>query len=85
LAGKESYKKKDEKVKRFYREWLGQCGWGVMLYYDTILASSKKEAAKKVPVSMYGDNSFECIEEVKIEHYDLSDNELSKLYGAKEK
>lgn len=73
------------KPKRYYREYLSCCGWAVMLGYDTIMATSKRKAAKHHPVSMYApDKSFELIQKVKKEHLHLSDEELSKLYGEKE-
>lgn len=72
-------------MKRYYREWMKQCGWGVMLGYDTVMANSKRQANKHKLYGMYArDESFECIEKVKKEHLHLSDDELSKIYGEQE-
>lgn len=74
----------NRKPKKYYREYMSQCGWGVMLGYDTIMATSKRKAAKHHPTSMYAsDKSFELITKVKKEHLHLSDEEVSKLYGKK--
>ena len=74
------------KEKRYYREWLTSVGWGVMLNYDTVRASTKRAASKKnKPSSMYAyDRSFERVEKVKEEHLHLTDVELSNIYGEKE-
>ena len=75
-----------EEKKRYYREWLKQCGWGVMLAYDTVMVSSKYQAEQKKPSSMYAyDELFENVTKVKKKHLELSDHELSKIYGEKEK
>jgi len=68
------------KEKRYYREWMSQCGWGVMLDYDTVMAKSARTASKNKPFNMYG-NSFEHVIKVKKKHLYLNDEELSKLYG----
>lgn len=69
-------------LKRYYREWLGSHGWGVMMDYDTVMAYSKDEARSNKPYNMYAyDKSFEYIGEVKSEHLHMTDQELSKLYG----
>ncbi|MCK5613093.1 hypothetical protein KAR91_65070 [Candidatus Pacearchaeota archaeon] len=74
------------KKKRYYREWLAQCGWGVMIGYDTVMAKSDWDATKNKPFDMYSyDKSFEFIGRVKKEHLNLTDLELSKIYGEKEK
>ncbi len=72
--------------KRYYREWLASCGWGVMMAYDTIMAVNKRSARERKPISMYAyDKSFELIKKVKRKHLDLSDEDLSKIYGEKDK
>lgn len=68
------------KPKRYYREYLSQWGWGVMVAYDTVTAKSKKEASKFPKRQPYCD-SFELITKVKKEHLELSDEKLSELYG----
>lgn len=74
------------KTKRYYREWLRGAGWGVMLAFDTIYASSKCHAIASKPYGMYSYNeSFEYVKKVKRKHSHLSDIELSKIYGEKEK
>lgn len=73
------------KKRKYYREWLSQCGWGVMLDYDTVMAYGKYDASKSKPFGMYShDKSFEHIQRVKKKHLDLLDHELSHLYGGKE-
>ena len=72
-------------MNKFYREWLSQCGWGVMLEYDTVFAKSEVDASKNKPFGMYSyDKSFEHIIKVKKEHIHLSNEELSKVYGEQE-
>jgi hypothetical protein len=70
--------------KRYYREWLSQHGWGVMISYDTVMARTKRES--KTPVAgMYDpDKSFEFIMKVPKKHLHMTDEELSKIYGHKE-
>lgn len=70
------------KKKKYYREWLSSCGWGVMLDYDSVMAYSKSDASKNKSGNMYAyDKSFEHIIKVKDEHLQLNDEELSKIYG----
>ncbi len=71
------------KPKRYYREYLMCCGWAVMLSFDTVMAKSKRKAGT-LPARQSYCNSFELITKVKKEHLELSDEELSKLYGEKE-
>lgn len=72
-----------KKEKRYYREFLYQSGWGVMLGYDTVWATSVSDAKSVRPAGAYC-KSFECIELVKDEHMEMSDYELSKIYGKQE-
>ena len=73
------------KLKRYYREYLSSWGYGVMMAYDTVMAYNVTEASNEKPNGMYAyDQSFESIELVKKEHLELSDEKLSKLYGAEE-
>lgn len=85
--------KKKKKLKRYYREWLACHGWGVMTYYDSVWATSVKEAAKGIPKSAYTSWSFaesnylgyyEDIIRVQNEHLDFTDEELGKIYGSKD-
>lgn len=72
------------KKKKYYREWMMECGWGVMLGYDTVMAHSKWDARMMGAKQMYSDdNVFECITKVKKKHLKLTNDELSKIYGAK--
>ncbi len=68
------------KPKRYYREYLGQWGWGVMMAYDIVLAKSKRHA-KTFPKRFPYGRGFELIQKVKKKHLNLTDDQLSKLYG----
>ncbi len=75
-------KGEDMKKKKYYREWLGCCGWGVMLNYDSIIAKNKKKASQSKPNNMYAcDKSFEIIKKIKEIHLEFTDKELSHIYG----
>jgi hypothetical protein len=79
--------KKEKPLKRYYREYTSECGWGVMEAYDTVWSKSKKEAIQKPMRSRYGrDNeaALDYIIEVPKDQLSLSDEELSKIYGAKD-
>jgi len=70
---------------RYYREWMSQCGWGVMIEYDTVMAKDRWKATESKPFGMYAcDKSFECIIEVDEKHLHLNDEKLSKIYGESE-
>jgi hypothetical protein len=67
---------------RFYREYLMQCGWGVMLGYDTVDAPNQKTAAQIRPRGAYAskDKGYcEKVIEIPQELLHLSDDELSKI------
>ena len=76
-------RKPKEKI-RYYREYLGAWGWGVMLAYDTVEAYSRSDARTKPQWSPYVRGDFELITPVKKEHLDMTDEELSKIYGQQE-
>jgi len=67
--------------KRYYREWMMECGWGVMLGFDSVMAGSEREARWMGARRMYGEGTFEHIIKVKKKHLKLTDEELSKIYG----
>lgn len=78
--------------KLYYREWMSCHGAGVMMSYDTVWAKSKKEAAEGHPRSSYlhwslAENTplgyYDSITRVKDKHLDMSDAELSNIYGVK--
>ena len=84
----------NRKPKKYYREWLMCWGWGVMMGYDTTWNTSVRKAAKGEPQNAYTCwdyakrnplGYYECVERVKDEHLDLSDEELFKIYGTKKK
>lgn len=73
------------KFYRFYREWLGEFGWGVMMAYDAVLAKDKAQANSMKPSRMYSyEKQFESITKVEPEHLFLNEEELSKIYGIKD-
>lgn len=77
------FRKKAQKTlitRKYYREYMMQCGWGVMLGYDTVMAINPTQAWKMPARSIYGDG-MEGVWPIKAEHLDLSDCELSRLYG----
>ena len=82
----------NKKPKKYYREWLTCHGWGVMMGYDSVWATSVKEAAKDEPADAYTCieyaernylGYYECVIKIEDEHLDLTDEELSKIYGSK--
>ena len=59
-----------------------ECGWGVMLGYDSVMAYSAWEAIQMGAKQMYSDdNVFETIKKVRKKHQHLTDDELLKIYG----
>ena len=72
------------RYKKYYREWLSCHGWGVMISYDTVMARSKREANSPVNGMYAADQSFELIMRVPKKHLNMTDEELSKIYGVKE-
>jgi hypothetical protein len=50
-------------MNKYYREYMMECGWGVMMGVDIVEAMSRKEARKIKARQMYC-NDFERIEEV---------------------
>lgn len=72
------------RYKKYYREWLSTHGWGVMISYDTVMARSKREANSPVSGMYAADQSFELIMRVPKKHLNMTDEELSKIYGVKE-
>jgi hypothetical protein len=71
------------KDKKYYIEYLKQCGWGVMLGYYTIIAKNRKDAQRNLPSSIYG-SEVDSIIKVKKDHLHFTDEQLSKIYGRKE-
>jgi hypothetical protein len=72
-------------MKKYYREYTSACGYGVMIACDTVMANSREEAIQKPMRSRYGRSnvvSLESIITVPEEEYHLTDEELSKKYGA---
>jgi hypothetical protein len=79
--------KREKLLKKYYREYTGAWGWGVMEAYDTVWAHSRKKAIQKSMRSRYGrDNkaALDFIVEVPKSELNLTDEELSKIYGAKD-
>ena len=72
------------KFKKYYREYLGTWGWGIMLAYDTVNATSYNDARSKPQRFPYVEGDFESVTIVKDEHLGLTDEELSKIYGEQE-
>lgn len=73
------------KFYRFYREWLRDCGAGVMMEYDAVLAINRAQADSMKPSGMYSyEKEFDSITKVKPGDLFLSELELSKIYGIKE-
>jgi hypothetical protein len=73
-------------MNKYYREWLVGWGYGVMLAYDTVMAYSPADAREKpVRWSHYSyHKDFETVEKVKKKHLNMTDAELSKIYGKEE-
>jgi hypothetical protein len=75
-----------KRLKRYYREYTSAWGWGVMEAYDTVWTHSREEAIQEPMRSRYGrDNeaALDYIIEVPKDQLNLTDEELSKMYGAR--
>jgi hypothetical protein len=72
------------KERKYYREYLGCCGWGVMVMYDSVWATSSGAAMKMPQKNAYLKGDFEGIYKIKKEHINLTDDELAGLYGIRD-
>lgn len=66
--------------RQYYREYAKSSGWGVMIGYDKIIATSKRNAKRQIPNGMYG-RKFDLITPVKVEHLKLDEDSLANMYG----
>lgn len=69
------------KEKKYYREFMQCCGWGVMLGFDTVYATSANKAWCMPVRQGYGDRPMDGVYRVKDKDLDKTDVELSRIYG----
>jgi len=67
----------------YYREWMQDCGAGVMLGYDVVEAKNRSRAKDFPAYNMYNQGKFTKIVRVKNKHRALSEVQLSTIYGMK--